>query len=138
MHASYHTFITHLTLAIQIHHVPERAHWVISSYIGGEVSVYDSLSNGSLSDSLSVQLVELYHPAIQNGMLMVTLVPIQQQEGAQDCGLFCIANAYTVALGKSPRKVDYDQRLMRSHLEECFEREELSPFPPSAQPIKMS
>ena len=74
----------------------------MSSYTGGEVSVCDSLSDGSLSDSLSVQLVELYRPAIQNGMLMVTLLPVQQQEGTQDCGLFCIANAYSVAMGKNP------------------------------------
>ena len=60
----------------------------MSSYTGGEVSVCDSLSDGSLSDSLSVQLVELYRPAIQNGMLMVTLLPVQQQEGTQDRRLF--------------------------------------------------
>ena len=53
----------------------------MSSYTGGEVSVCDSLSGGSLSDSLSVQLVELYRPAIQNGMVMMTLLPVQQQEG---------------------------------------------------------
>ena len=57
------------------------------------MSVCNRLSDGSLSDSLSVQLVELYHPAIQNGVLMMILLPVQQQEGTQDCGLFCIANA---------------------------------------------
>ena len=98
----------------------------------------DSLSNGSLSDSLSVQLVELYCSAIQNGMLMVTLLPVQQQEGTQDCGLFCIANAYSVAMGKNPRNIDYDQSRMRSHLEECFEKEELTLFPPSSVPVKRS
>ena len=110
----------------------------MSSYTNGEVSVCDSLSDGSLSDSLSVQLVELYRPAIQNGMLMVTLLPVQQQEGTQDCGLFCIANAYSVAMGKNPRNIDYNQSTMRSHLEECFEKEELSLFPPSPVPVKRS
>ena len=72
----------HLTTsAVQIHQVPERAHWVTSSCTGGEVSVCDSLSNGSLTDSLSLQPVELYRPALRNGMLMVTLLPVQQQEG---------------------------------------------------------
>ena len=70
-----------------------------SSYTGGEVSVYDSMAVGSLSNSLSVQLAELYRPAIQDGMLMVIIVPVQQQEGSVDCGLFSIANAYTLAVG---------------------------------------
>ena len=108
---------------------------VTSSYIGGEVSVCDSLSNGSLTDSLSLQLVELYHPALWNGMLMVTLLPVQQQEETWDCGLFCIANAYSVAMGEN-HHIDYNQSAMRSHLEECFEKEELSPFPPSTVPVK--
>ena len=72
----------HLTTsAVQIHH------------IGGEVSVCDSLSNGSLTDSLSLQLVELYPPALQNGMVIITLLSVQQQEGSSDCGLFSIVNA---------------------------------------------
>ena len=45
----------------------------MSSYTGGEVSVCDGLSGGSLSDSLSVQMVELYCPAIQSEMLMLTV-----------------------------------------------------------------
>ena len=30
------------------------------------------------------------------------------------------------------------QRAMQSHPEECFEKEELSPFPPSSVPVKKS
>ena len=69
---------------------------------------------------------------------MVTMVPVQQQEGSVDCGLFSIANAYTLAVGRQPRNVNYDQGLMRSHLEQCFETEELSAFPPSPRPIRKS
>ena len=104
-----HSYNVHLTavqhncaIAVQIHHVPGRAHWVTSSYTGAEVSVYDSMAVGSLSNSLSVQLAELYRPAIQDGMLMVTMVPVQQQEGSVDCGLFSIANAYTLQWVGSP------------------------------------
>ena len=63
------------------------------------MSVCDSLSDGSLSDSLSLQLVDLYRPALQNGMLMVTLLP-STVTGTRDCGPFCIANAYGVAMGE--------------------------------------
>ena len=69
-----------------------------------------------------MQLAELYRPAIQDGMLMVTMVPVQQQEGNVDSGFFSIANAYTLSVGGRPRNVDYDQGLMRSHLEQSFER----------------
>ena len=32
--------------------------------------------------------------------------------------------------------IDYNQSTMQSHLEECFEKEKLSPFPPSSVPVK--
>ena len=47
------------------------------------------------------QLVELSHPVIRNGIaadMMVTLLPVQQQKGTQDCRLFGIATAYCVAM----------------------------------------
>ena len=37
------------------------------------MSVCDSLSNGSLTDSLSLQMVELYCPALQN-VVALTLI----------------------------------------------------------------
>ena len=55
MYYNIHSFIVHLTTsAVQIYHVPEQAHGVMSSYTGGEVSVCDTFSDGSLSDSLSL------------------------------------------------------------------------------------
>ena len=48
-----------------------------------------------------LELVELYHPVIRNGIaadMMVTLLPVQQQEGTQDCRPFGIATAYCVAM----------------------------------------
>ena len=51
---------------------------------------------------------------------------------------FSIANTYSVGMGENPRNIDYNQSAMRSHLEECFEKEELSPFPPSSVPVKKS
>ena len=44
----------------------------------------------------------------------------------------------TDLLGKNPRNIDYDQSRMRSHLVECFEKEELSLFSPSLVPVKRS
>lgn len=45
---------------IQIHHDPERAHWVTSCYINGTVKLYDSLSCKILSSALEKQLKTLY------------------------------------------------------------------------------
>ena len=44
----------------------------------------------------------------------------------------------SVAMGKNPHNNDYNQSRMRSHLEECFEKEELSLFSPSLVPVKRS
>ena len=52
--------------------------------------------------------------------------------------LFALQMLNSVAMGKNPRNIDYDQGRMQDHLEECFEKEELSLFPPSSVPVKRS
>lgn len=94
-------------IAIQILFVPERNHWVATSYLQGEVQIYDSKLNGRLSAHLQEQLVQIYRPAIQNDGLIVTAVPVQQQTGSIDCGLFAIAFAYHAALGDNMRALSY-------------------------------
>ena len=61
--------------------------------------------------------------------LIVTSVPVQQQEGSTDCGLFAIANAFHAALGDSVSGLHFDQGKMREHLSKCFEQGQLTPFP---------
>lgn len=117
--------------AIQIHHDSEREHWVTSTYSNGEVLLYDSSSTGAISLSLQSQLAEIYKDAIKDDMLMVTIVPMQQQDGPFDCGLFSIAAAYYAAWGRSLRTISFDQSAMRSHLKQCFMDGKLSPFPAS-------
>ena len=75
--------------AIQILHVQERQHWVASSYLDGEVQLYDSCSSGSLSPSLQEQLLQLYKLAVKDDQLMVTIVPIQQHKGCGWCSICC-------------------------------------------------
>ena len=45
-----------LHLAVLIHFVKERHHWVASSYQEEQVKIYDNLFNGKLAPSLEVQL----------------------------------------------------------------------------------
>ena len=56
-----------------------------------------SLQVSSLTPSIQEQLVCTYQPAIRDNLLMVTVIPFQQQEGTSDCGLFSIAAAYHTA-----------------------------------------
>ena len=61
---------------------------------------------------------------------MVTIVPIQQQRGPEDCGVYSIATAYDAALHKEHHTVTYKQEEMRHHLEMCFRENKLSSFLP--------
>ena len=60
--------------------------------------------------------------------LLISSVPVQQQRGSCDCGVFVIANAFHLASGNDLEHVAFDQTKMRSHLMECFEKKVLSPF----------
>ena len=63
-----------------------------------------------------------------NGLL-VSSVPMQQQRGSCDCGMFTIATAFHIAAGIKIEDVVFDQTMMRSHLLQCFKKKVLSPFP---------
>ena len=60
------------------------------------MKVYDSL--GSLSLSIHEILVRLSQPAVQDNRL-VTVMPIVQQRGGADCGLFAIGTDFQADLG---------------------------------------
>ena len=102
--------------AIQIRFVSECHHWVATSYDDGEVKQYDSLFQGKLTPSLEHQIAQLYSCAAQNGMIKVKAVPMQQQTGSTDCGLFSIAAAVHVALGDSMADTSFAQEKLRDHL----------------------
>lgn len=58
--------------------------------VDGQIYVFDSLSNGTLSPSLQIQLASLYGGDFNN--IIVRIPSIQQQTNGVDCGLFAIAN----------------------------------------------
>ena len=121
---------------MQIHHTG-KCHWVTSSSIGDHVAVYDSLYSG-LSEDLTVQLAQCYRDYVDGmGELHVDVPPVQQQRGATDCGLFGIAFASELAKGENlPKDITFNQSRMRSHLLQCFENDELMPFPRHHKPSK--
>lgn len=134
--------------AIQIHHVPDRHHWVTSSSIGQQVAVYDSkFSGGPLSTSLTRQLAMIYRAVAVDddgddnddddddvlcGHFNLSVeIPYytQQQKGGTDCGVFAIAFAVLFALGDDVSTVQFDQPRMRQHLVKCFQQEKMIRFP---------
>ncbi len=126
--ATYYIFLT-LISAVQIHY-NGAVHWVASSNVGGELKLYDSKAADVLPSSIDEQLAAIYqgHRGSTDA-LMVTRVPVQQQEGGVDCGLFAVAFAFHLLHGDNIRRLTFDQGKMRRHLVECFERQELKPFP---------
>ena len=61
--------------------------------------------------------------------LTVRSVESQQQSGGDDCGLFSIATATSLCHGIPPSAVMWDERVMRLHLEACFTKGIVTPFP---------
>ena len=121
---------------MQIHH-DGALHWVCSSVdMEGNVSLYDSMMTGRTSEELDVQLSLLYGSC--SGELNVTFVPIQQQRGGADCGLFAAAVCLAVTNGDDPALVRWKQNRMRSHLSGCFNNELLTPFPTTESKILRS
>ena len=91
---------------IQAHHIGN--HWVLSSSIGGEIKVYDPL-NTNLSTSLRHQIVDVYSPLASgpDGILTISVICPQKQNGSSDCGLFTIGNMFALALGEDLCKIRF-------------------------------
>jgi hypothetical protein len=111
---------------IQCHNI--GSHWVVSTSINNKITVYETLSTG-LNNVLLQQLVHLYRACCENGHLTVTIILQQLQKGLCDCGLFCIANATSLAHGIDPASLIWDQSKMRAHLHDCFASKKLTMFP---------
>ena len=79
--------------SVQIHHDPQRQHWITSSTTRQRVEIADSLSSGSLSRSIQDQLGQKYSCLAVDGILPVYLLPVMQQNNSVDCGVYAIANA---------------------------------------------
>jgi len=115
--------------AVQIHHVKERSHWVVSCRLPDEpsiINIYDSVRRDerSLTDSLVDQLSAIY-----GYDCCFDLPEMQQQNNAVDCGLFAIAAAVDICSGINPSKRTYNQNAFRKHFAECIRADTLTSFP---------
>ncbi|XP_063802224.1 uncharacterized protein LOC134970050 [Pseudophryne corroboree] len=123
---------------IQIHHLGD--HWVVSHCSESVVNVYDSMKPIQIANTLKMQMTKMYAPLFsgENSTLDVNFKCCQKQRGCNDCGLFSIANAVSLANDISLNTIQFDQWEMRNHLIKCIERQEISMFPHVNKSIKMT
>ena len=88
----------------------------------------DSHASEELDEDLVVQIASIYK--CNGNTLQIHQLPVQQQIGAVDCGLFAVA--FAVAACELKEAVDltcFDQSKMRQHLHDCLENRFLDSFP---------
>ena len=98
-------------------------HWICSSRTpGGSVCVMDSkaFQSSPITKTTELQLAKIYSPSPSKSSLRVEIASVQQQQGLHDCGLFAIAYATEICLGRKPDEAQFDKNLMRQHLIKCL------------------
>ena len=114
--------------SLQIFHVGED-HWICATNVGKSgkrVLVYDSAYT-KWDESALCLLKKQFRCSPSNIISVLEGVP-KQQEG-KECGLYAIAKATSIAEGKNPLKLSYNEALMREHLLHCFSNRKLELFP---------
>ena len=107
-------------------------HWLcISNKLspsGTIIEVYDSLPSYSTN---SLQLCNQAAAILKTSYssFQIKHVDVQRQSGGSDCALFAIAFATTLCMDDDPHTSSYNQSAMRSHLMNCFNRQQMSLFP---------
>ena len=81
-----------------------------------EVKIFDS-AYSSIDEETSKLVCKLL-----GRLANITVVGIPKQLGGQDCGLFAIAIATSLATGGDPAELVYDQAAMRAHLVKCMSK----------------
>ncbi len=107
-------------------------HWV-TAYISKKSNIwyiYDSLAsedNKTISPAIKNQLTKLSMSIRKKTKFR--LKKMQKQIGCDDCGLFAIATMTDLACGIDPSQQKYVQESMRGHLAQCFQTNNMMPFP---------
>ena len=109
----------------------DRCHWVCVSTKfcpPSTVNVFDSYQTGK---SLTFSTKEAIAAMIKSHdkVIMLNFPVVQQQPNTSSCGLFALANAYTLCEGKDPVSINYDVNNMRSHFLSCIFNKEFNAFP---------
>ena len=84
-----------------------------------------------ITKTTELQLAKIYSPSPSKSSLRVEIASVQQQQGLHDCGLFAIAYATEICLGRKPDEAQFDQNLMRQHLKKILNEKNFKRFPMS-------
>ena len=81
-----------------------------------------------------LQLAKAYGGSLRTGkdghkVLKIRQVPVQQQTGCVDCGLFAIAHAVEICQGRQAERANFNQKTMRNHLFKCISKQKMLSFP---------
>ena len=101
-------------------------HWIVVTTIEGasyDVKVYDSVFD-VVDDHTALLTSNLF-----GSLAKPKAVEIPKQLGANDCGLYAIANGTALCFGKDPATLRFNQSLMRLHLVQCLEQKRITHFP---------
>ena len=124
----------------QIHHTGTD-HWIasIQESENEQVVVFDSSQGPSprLSQSLEMQLFAIYGRGKRH--LQVLRPHVQQQYNGVDCGIFAIAFAteFVYKQYAGNELIEFDRPKMRDHLLECFQSQNLTPFPKMKRKMRL-
>ena len=91
--------------AVQILYVSERQHWLTVSYLNDDLQVYDSICGSKFTTSVELQIASNFASASQGDSLVATVVPVQQQLGEVECGLFAAGFAFHATKGDTLRRL---------------------------------
>ena len=114
---------------IQIVFCNIRKYWIVATTVDcndGEVKVYDSFYSYLDKESLRT-VMNLFTTG--NIKPKIKLLPSQKQKGPDDCGVFAICFSVVIAFGLNLGTIRVRQEEMRTHLVNCFNKEQFSPFP---------
>jgi hypothetical protein len=114
-------------LYVQLHY--DSYHWVASALLNDTIYFADSL-RPQPSPAIVKQLKTLYRKLLDSeSKLELTVLAVQKQPNANDCGVFAVANAFMLASGTLPQNVTFDCEQMRKHLLICLQTKSMLPFP---------
>ena len=83
-----------------------------------------------INRSMILQMAQIYRAPNNQPSLSVKVLPVQQQNGYRDCGLFAIAFATEICMGQNPSKAVFIQTQMRGHFFRCLTTGNMMPFLP--------
>ena len=113
-----------------IHIMHDTNHWIACCYSGDVIKIADS-AHRSISEYVTRQLKQLYPQCVrEDGSIMVSILPCDSQPNGNDCGVYAAAFCFQWATGNDvSAEVVFTNTLMRDHLNNCLQKNELSAFP---------